>query len=110
MPTFFLGLLLAWVVLTTRSLWASIVLHSAFNGFSLIVFAVPVRAPEGPPVIVVAGVVLFLLIGSGALLLGLAWLERMTGGGEFADYPPAEPPSVGSGASSGESGRPLARG
>jgi len=86
-PTFFLGLLLGWVVLTTRSLWASIVLHSAFNGLSLIVFAFPVEAPDAPPALVVTAVVALLLLGSGALLGGMAWLEGMTGGGEFADDP-----------------------
>jgi membrane protease YdiL (CAAX protease family) len=88
-PTFFLGLLLAWVVLTTRSLWASIVLHSAFNGLSLAVFAIPIQAPDASAGLLVTGVVLLLLLGSGALLAGLAWLEGMTGGGAFeADYRP----------------------
>jgi membrane protease YdiL (CAAX protease family) len=112
LPTFFLGLLLGWVVLTTRSLWASILLHSAFNGLSLVVFALPLGPPPGPPALVVAGVVVFLLLGSGALLFGLAWLERMTGGGEFADYPAGDPPrrsGVPAGSEEAE-GRPLARG
>jgi membrane protease YdiL (CAAX protease family) len=91
-PTFFLGLLLAWVVLTTRSLWASILLHSAFNGLSLAVFAIPLQAPDVSASLVVAGVVIFLLVGSGALLTGLAWLEAKTEGGAFAaDYPPESP-------------------
>lgn len=91
-PTFFLGLLLAWVVLTTRTLWASIVLHSAFNGLSLAVFATPIESPDAPLALVVAGVVIFLLAGSAALVAGLAWLEEMTGGGAFsADYPPGAP-------------------
>lgn len=96
LPTFFLGLLLGWVVLTSGSLWASIVLHSAFNGLSLVVFAYPVPAPEGHPALVVAGLVGVLLLGSGALLAGMAWLEGMTGGGAFApDYtpPPSERPA-----------------
>lgn len=115
LPTFFLGLLLAWVVLTTGSLWASVVLHSAFNGLSLVVFALPVRVPDGPPALVVTGVVTFLLLGSGALLLGMAWLERMTGGGAFAaGYPAADPPASENAvptALPGELGdRPAARG
>ena len=90
-PTFFLGLLLAWVVMTTGSLWPSIVLHAAFNGLSLAVFAVPMRAPDAPAGLIVTGVVLFLLVGSAALVAGLAWLETMTGGGAFAaDYRPEE--------------------
>ena len=90
-PTFFLGLLLAWVVMTTGSLWPSIVLHATFNGLSLAVFAIPARAPDAPVGLVVAGVVLLLLVGSTALVAGLAWLEAMTGGGAFgADYRPEE--------------------
>lgn len=115
-PTFFLGLLLAWVVLTTRSLWSSIVLHSAFNALSLAVFAISMRQspPDAPPALVVGGVVLFLLAGSVALLAGLAWLEAMTGGGEFAaGYPPPAPDAEESGeptARSGAGGSPAARG
>ena len=112
-PTFFLGLLLGWVVLTTRSLWSSIVLHSAFNGLSLVVFALSLQsAPGGPPVLVVTGVVIFLLVGSAALLAGLAWLESMTGGGAYADQPPAAPGSEDSGATaaSGAGRSPAARG
>ena len=91
-PTFFLGLVLAWVVLATRTLWASIVLHAAFNGVSLAVFAIPLPSPSAPPALVVSGVVLLLILGSGSLLAGLAWLEAMTGGGAFAGgYPPDEP-------------------
>lgn len=114
-PTFFLGLLLGWVVLTTRSLWSSIVLHSAFNGLSLAVFAISARqsTPDAPPGLVVTGVVLFLLVGSAALLAGLAWLESMTGGGEFAaGYPPSAgaAESGASAARSGAGGSPAARG
>jgi membrane protease YdiL (CAAX protease family) len=87
LPTFFLGLLLAWLVMTTGSLWPAIVLHAAFNGLSLAVFAVPLRPPDAPAGLIVTGVVLLLLVGSAALLGGLAWLEAMTGGGAFAaDY------------------------
>jgi membrane protease YdiL (CAAX protease family) len=113
-PTFFLGLLLGWVVLTTRSLWSSILVHSAFNGLSLAVFAIPLQSPsDAPPALVVTGVVIFLLVGSAALLAGLAWLESMTGGGAFADYRPTTPDSAESGppvASSGAGGSPAARG
>lgn len=113
-PTFFLGLLLGWVVLTTRSLWSSIVLHSAFNGLSLAVFAISARQspPDAPPALVVSGVVLFLLAGSAALLAGLAWLESMTGGGEFAAGYPPPPDAEGSEAAarSGAGGSPAARG
>lgn len=115
LPTFFLGLLLAWIVLTTQSLWASIVLHSAFNGLSLVVFAFPVRTPDARPALVVAAVVAFLLLGSAALLAGMAWLERMTGGGQFAtDYGAEDPPPSGNPASPVRSerfgDRPTARG
>ena len=113
-PTFFLGLLLGWVVLTTRSLWSSIVLHSAFNGLSLVVFGLPLQsAPDAPPAVVVTGVVIFLLLGSAALLAGLAWLESMTEGGAFAEPPPAAPGAEGSGATAAASGAgryPAARG
>lgn len=105
-PTFFLGLVLAWVVLVTRTLWASIVLHAAFNGLSLAVFAIPIPSPSASPALVVSGVVLFLLLGSAALLAGLAWLEGMTGGGAFATgYPPDEGP-----AEEPPEGPPIARG
>ena len=88
-PTFFLGLLLGWVVLVTRSLWSSIVLHSAFNGLSLSVFALSLEPPNAPPPLVATGVVLFLLLGSAALLAGMAWLEAMSGGGAYAEDPAA---------------------
>ena len=84
-PTFLLGLLLGWVVLVTRSLWSSIVLHSAFNGLSLSVFELSPEPPDGPAPLVATGVVLFLLLGSAALLGGLAWLEAMTGGGAYSE-------------------------
>ncbi|HJU87150.1 MAG TPA: CPBP family intramembrane glutamic endopeptidase [Gemmatimonadota bacterium] len=89
-PTFFLGLLLGWVVLVTRSLWSSILLHSAFNGLSLSVFALSLEPPDAPPPLVATGVVLFLLLGSAALLAGLAWLESMTGGGAYAEESPRD--------------------
>lgn len=90
-PTFFLGLLLAWVVLVTRSLWASIVLHSAFNGLSLSVFALSFEPPpNASPTLVAVGVVLVLLLGSAALLAGLGWLESMTGGGAYAEGSPGD--------------------
>lgn len=87
-PTFFLGLVLAWLVLTTRSLLSSIAVHAAFNGASLALFAFPfgrfVR-PGGPAGWLVAGVVALFLLGSVALLAGMAWLERQTGGGWYAE-------------------------
>ena len=89
-PTFFLGLLLGWVVLVTRSLWSSIVLHSAFNGLSLSVFALALEPPDVDPELVATGVVLFLILGSAALLAGLAWLEAMTGGGAYAEDSPED--------------------
>ncbi|MGH7566962.1 MAG: lysostaphin resistance A-like protein [Gemmatimonadota bacterium] len=113
-PTFFLGLLFAWVVLTTGSLWASIVLHSAFNGLSLAVFAIPIATPDAHPALIVTGVVTFLFAGSAALVAGLAWLEGRTGGGAFsADYPPGAPgPEEASApdARSGVGSPPAARG
>ena len=89
-PTFFLGLLLGWVVLVTRSLWSSILLHSAFNGLSLSVFALSIAPPAAPPTLVAVGVVLFLLLGSAALLAGLAWLEGMMDDGVYAEDAQAE--------------------
>lgn len=76
-PTFFLGLLLAWVVMTTGTLLASIVLHAAFNAVSLILFSIPLKeAPtESAVPWFVAGVVGLLLLGSGALLAGMIRLE-----------------------------------
>jgi membrane protease YdiL (CAAX protease family) len=110
-PTFFLGLLLGWAVLVTRSLWSSIVLHSAFNGLSLTVFGLSLATPDAPAPIVATGVVLVLLLGSAALLAGMAWLEGMTGGGEFAEgYPETavsgDPPDTPPGSAAG----PRARG
>ena len=89
-PTFFLGLLLGWVVLVTRSLWSSILLHSAFNGLSLSVFALSIAPPAASPTLVAVGVVLFLLLGSAALLAGLAWLEGMMDDGVYAEDVQAE--------------------
>lgn len=111
-PTFFLGLLLAWVVLETRSLWSSIVLHSAFNGLSLSVFALSLAPPEASPPLVATGVVLFLLLGSAALLAGLAWLEGMTGGGAYAESYSAEADSGDTAAREvpRDEGEPMARG
>jgi membrane protease YdiL (CAAX protease family) len=111
-PTFFLGLVLAWVVLTTRTLWASIVLHAAFNGISLAVFAIPLPSPPAPAPVLVTGLVLFLLVGSAALVAGLAWIEAMTGGGAYAVDDPDEriagdPPAAES--DSGTAGPPAAR-
>lgn len=87
LPTFFLGLLLAWVVLTTGSLVASIVLHSAFNGVSLILFSVPLADTFGGGTVpwMVLGIVVLLLVGSAALLAGMIRLEDQTGGGRFGE-------------------------
>lgn len=86
LPTFFLGLVLAWLVLTTRSLLSSIVVHTMFNAASLALVQLSLdRPPEGHPVpYVVVVVVLGMLAGSMALLTGMAWLEKQTGGGWFA--------------------------
>lgn len=114
LPTFFLGLVLAWVVLTTRTLWASIVLHAAFNGVSLAVFAIPLPSSAAPAPVLVVGLVLMLLVGSAALVAGLAWIEGITGGGAFAaDYPPPEEgiagESPGAELDAGAEGPPAAR-
>lgn len=94
-PTFFLGLVLAWLVLTTRSLLAAIGVHTLFNAASLTLVKIPWdrAAPEGQPLpFVVAVVVLGMLAGSLALLTGMAWLEKQTGGGWFAvGGPPGSP-------------------
>jgi membrane protease YdiL (CAAX protease family) len=85
-PTFFLGLVLAWLVLSTRTLLASIIVHGLFNGLSLALVKAPLDdALPAPEVWLVAVIVLFLLAGSVALLAGLVWLEGQTGGGWFAD-------------------------
>ena len=89
-PTFFLGLVLAWLVLTSRSLLAAIGVHMLFNAASLTLVQLPLvsAAPEGRPLLVVVSVVVILLIaGSLALLTGMAWLEKQTGGGWFAHGP-----------------------
>ena len=86
LPTFFLGLILAWVVLATRSLLAAMFVHSIFNGLSLAIakgsFGESVPT-ESPGTWFVAVIVLALLLGSLALLVGLVWLESQTGGGWF---------------------------
>ncbi|MGH7565127.1 MAG: lysostaphin resistance A-like protein [Gemmatimonadota bacterium] len=97
-PTFFLGLVLAWLVLTTRSLLASIGIHTLFNAASLTLVKVPLdrAAPEGQPLpFIVAVVVLGMLAGSLALLTGMAWLEKQTGGGWFAHDGSPRPPVLG---------------
>ena len=95
-PTFFLGLVLAWVVLATRTLISGILVHAAFNTISLGLFAAPVRerdVPSGSVVWVVAAIFGLLLLGSAAFGVGMAWLERQTGGGWFgAGRAPAEDP------------------
>lgn len=95
LPTFFLGLVLAWLVLATRSLVSAVVLHAAFNALSLALFDLPLDSAEPSAAMlpwVVVGIVGLLLIGSAALLWGLARIERETGGGwftqgEWADGP-----------------------
>ena len=55
-------------------------------------FALSLAPPDAPPPLVATGVVLFLLLGSGALLAGMAWLEGMMDGGAYAESyeePPA---------------------
>jgi len=91
LPTFFLGLVLAWLVLTTRSLLAAIIVHTMFNAASLTLVQLSLeRAPGDHPVpYVVVVVVLGMLAGSMALLTGMAWLEKQTGGGWFALPPVA---------------------
>ncbi|MBW3660211.1 MAG: CPBP family intramembrane metalloprotease [Gemmatimonadetes bacterium] len=87
-PTFFLGIVLAWLVLTTRSLFSAVLVHSTFNAASLAVFAADIeagpRAAEEVPWLV-AGIVVLLVAGSLCLLGGMAWIERQTGGGWFRD-------------------------
>lgn len=85
LPTFFLGLLLAWIVLTTRSLVSAILIHAAFNGMSLGLYRVPTDvepASELVPVIVI-GIFLVLILASLALLVGMVWLESQEAGGRF---------------------------
>lgn len=99
LPTFFLGLVLAWLVLTTRSLVSAVLVHATFNAASLGLFALDLDATRRGPssaAWIAVGVVVLLLAGSVCLLAGMAWLERQTGGGEFADPeagpgPPARP-------------------
>lgn len=95
-PTFFLGIVLAWLVLTTGSLLASILVHSAFNAASLAIFAVDLDAASRPAASaawIAVGVVTVLLLGSLCLLAGMAWLEDQTDGGGYrgADDGPAVP-------------------
>lgn len=85
-PTFFLGLVLGWVVLATRTLLAGILVHASFNALSLALFAAPIREREPAPEMVpwvVAAIFGILLLGSASFLVGMAWLERVTGGGAF---------------------------
>jgi membrane protease YdiL (CAAX protease family) len=94
LPTFFLGLILAWVVLSTRTLLAGIALHAAFNAVSLAIFAAPVTEREPRPdqvPWVVAAIFGLLVLGSLAFLGGMSWLERETGGGQYAESPEVEP-------------------
>lgn len=96
-PTFFLGLVLAWLVLTTRSLLAAIGVHTLFNAASLTLVRIPFEraAPEGQPLpFIVAIVVIGMLAGSLALLTGMAWLEKQTGGGWFAHHDGSPRPPV----------------
>jgi membrane protease YdiL (CAAX protease family) len=97
LPTFFLGLVLAWLVLTTRSLLSSIVVHTMFNAASLTMVQLSLERPPGghPVPYVVVVVVLGMLAGSMALLTGMAWLEKQTGGGWFALPPVVRPSAAG---------------
>lgn len=86
-PTFFLGLVLGWIVLTTRTLVAAILVHGAFNALSLVLFAAPLSEREPSPEWVpwvAAAIFAILLLGSAAFLVGMMWLERLTGGGGFS--------------------------
>lgn len=84
-PTFFLGLLLGWIVLATRTLLAGVLVHAGFNAVSLGLFALALEDIGGADDVawLVAGIVAILLLGSVALLAGMAWVERLTGGGWF---------------------------
>lgn len=87
LPTFFLGLVLGWVVLTTGSVWAAVVVHAMFNAVSLAAFrfssSIAEIASPGVPWAMI-GVVVALIVGSLSLLVGLAWIEHATGGGPFS--------------------------
>lgn len=99
LPTFFLGLVLAWLVLSTGSLIAPFALHAIFNAASLALFTFPLDsltdAGRWTAVVVFAG----LLGGSLALLVGLAWIERATDGGLFSRQAAIEEPAYGPGTS-----------
>jgi sodium transport system permease protein len=75
LPTAWLGILLAWVVLRTRSIWTSALMHFVNNGSVVLMASSPwiferFSDPEQPPPI-------WLLIPATiSLLLGLALLER----------------------------------
>lgn len=98
LPTFLLGLILAWLVLSTRSLVASMVAHSVFNGVSLGIAGASLNGTlpdEIPETWLLAGIVLTLIAASVALLVGLVWLEKQTGGGWFAESGDEPPPGMG---------------
>ncbi|HUP20775.1 MAG TPA: CPBP family intramembrane glutamic endopeptidase [Gemmatimonadota bacterium] len=105
-PTFFLGLVLAWLVLTTGTIRSAILVHGAFNAISLVVYAAPLdrSASGGSPAWIVVGVIAFFLAGSLGLLAGLAWLEGRMGGGWFSAVPPAGSPPLGEPAAPGGDG------
>ena len=107
-PTFFLGLVLAWLVLTTGTIRSAILVHAAFNAISLFVYAAPLdrSASSASPVWLVVGVIAFFLAGSLSLLTGMAWLEARTGGGWFSAPPPGGSSSPGGDATPGGDGYP----
>lgn len=94
LPTFFLGLILGWLVLRTGSIWSAIVLHSGFNGASLWLATIEfeqLAIARWDAQWIVTAVVAALLLASLGLLMGMAWIERVT---SERWIPPVEPQPV----------------
>lgn len=79
LPTFWLGVLLAWVVVETRSIWVGVLLHFLNNGAILLISFLPATRELGsqverePPL-------LLLPMGVALLLAGAGLLRRARGG------------------------------
>jgi sodium transport system permease protein len=86
LPTFWLGILLAWVVVETRSIWVGVLLHFLNNGTILFISFLPAtrelgsQVEQDPPLLLLpVGVALFV---TGAILLRTARHARGGAGGD----------------------------
>lgn len=86
LPTFWLGVLLAWIVVETRSIWVGVLLHFLNNGMILFLSFLPVTrelssdAEQSPPLLLFPVALAILLSGAHLLRSAREAAERERGG------------------------------